>query len=174
MRDPFNKKLWPMVAYTVANVLATHPEIKWIQWIDTGGRAPLGSPGEWIPCNRSTTDRLFYLLENSEVFGDSNPMPGLRQALTLPLPHEPDEKIHICVIGDEAGAEMEGLRTIDALNPPDGKGSWRATISAVQLPTTRMRGGRMGNTGLWFESLMSAVAARYGGTFRLLTDVDRP
>ncbi|MEO6567814.1 MAG: hypothetical protein ABIO94_03550 [Opitutaceae bacterium] len=175
MRDPYDKKLWPMVAYTVANVLATHPETKFIQWVDTDGRTPLGSGGEWIPLDRTTTDRLFYILENSELFGESNPMPGLLKALTLPLPQEPDERIHICVIGDEATASMEtALRRIDELNPPDGQGGWRATISAVQLPTVTTRSGRMGNTGVWFETMMSTAAAHYGGTFRMLTDVYRP
>lgn len=168
MRDPANNKLWPVVTQAVVNILATHPEIKWIQWIDTNARGHLGPSNAWTPYARSTTGLLVALLESSAGSdGVSNPMPGLLKALALPLPSKPDEQMHICVIGDEANADIDSARQeIERLNWSDGRGGGRASISAVQVPT--MNPGAQ--TAANFEALMTGLAKRHGGTYRLLRD----
>jgi hypothetical protein len=61
------------------------------------------------------------------------------------------------------------LRRLQEINTPDAGGKRRATISAVQLPTTmRANGGPMGNTGLRFQALMTEVAQQHAGNYKLL------
>lgn len=170
MRDPATGKLWPVVTQAVVNVLATHPEIGWIQWIDTNGRGRLGPGNEWMPYDRRSTDELVRLLEQAENAGVSDPVSGLVKALNLPLPQGPNERMHICVLGDEAGTDIApALREIGALNRPNGSGGWRATISGVHVPTIGFRA----QTALNFESLMAELARRHGGTYVRLADLHR-
>jgi hypothetical protein len=142
--------------------------------LDTTGGTRLGRGNEWIPCDSNITASLTPTIENSASTGVSDLVPALLNALKLPLPQGLHERIHICVIGDESTAEIEAaLRAIEGLNPSDFHGGLRATISAVQVPTIVNICGRMGRTGLQFETLMSEVAARHGGSFRMLAGVDR-
>jgi hypothetical protein len=94
-----------------------------------------------------------------------------------PPPGKSGARLHVCVIGDEfnsADKEEVALRRLAEINPPDASGNRRATISAVQLPTTiRYTGpapGSMGNTGRRFQALMQEVARQHAGSFQLLGD----
>ena len=101
----------------------------------------------------------------------SSPVPGIYRAMRdLPAAGKGAARLHVCVIGDEFINQAEPvLRRLDELNPADASGSRRATISAVQLPTTvRYSGPTMGNTGLKFQALMKEVTKQHGGTYELL------
>jgi hypothetical protein len=170
MRNPRTRALWPAVVAALEEMAAAHPKLKFCQMFDSGGRPMLGSRDQWLACDNESVEKMKRALARSLADGTSDPMGGLTHALTLPLPEGMDDRIHLCVIGDEfTGTPRVALRALERSNPDDGAGRRRAIISAVQVPTMK---GSPNSTRAAFEELMSEAAKRSGGTFTVLPGVN--
>jgi hypothetical protein len=166
MRNPRTRALWSAAVAALEEMAAAHPKLKFCQMFDAGGRPLLGSRDQWLACDNESVEKMKRALARSLADGTSDPMGGLTHALTLPLPEGMDDRIHICVIGDEfTGTPRVALRALERSNPDDGTGRRRAIISGVQVPTMK---GSPTATRAAFEELMNEAAKRSGGTFNVL------
>lgn len=166
MRHPRTHAIYPAAIAALEEMLLAHPKVKFCQLFDFDGRPMLGARDQWLPCNADTRDEMKRALSRS-LLGTSNPMPGLLHALALPLPEGAEDRIHVCVIGDEfTGEPRVALRQLERSNPDDGTGRRRAIVSAVQVPTLKDRSPE--STPARFEELMTEAAKRSGGTFTVL------
>jgi hypothetical protein len=173
MRDPATGRLWGVVGQLVRAAIDADAEATHVIAFDADGR--LLSP-RWLPRTAANVDALLQALSAYNQDTISNPAPGLYRALGSGNAGAQKVRVHVWVIGDEfVEREAQVWSRVEALNPADASGHRRATISAIQLPTTvRMTPtlpageGRMANTGLKFQMLMSELAKTHGGTYRLL------
>ncbi|MEO6569851.1 MAG: sigma-70 family RNA polymerase sigma factor [Opitutaceae bacterium] len=172
MRDFTTQKLWPVVLASIGSTLSTFPEARYFIVFDADGRNVLGGQSEWLSRTPEALRQVEQALANYEVFSESNPVPGISNVLrVLPSQRREAGPLHVCVIGDEFTSDIESvLRRLNDLNPADAEGNRRATISAIQLPTTSRLGGTMAATGVKFQAAMTEVAKAHGGTFTLLPD----
>jgi RNA polymerase sigma factor (sigma-70 family) len=169
-------KLGSGVFAAIKDTIAARPDANFVTLYDGDGRPMFGQRG-WLAVNDESLVAIAHVLEEYQQDSVSNPVPGIYNAIRdAPSPTKTGARLHICVIGDEfnsADKEESALRRLQEVNPADADGHRRATISAVQLPTTtRYMGssGKMGNTGLRFQSLMTEVARQHRGSFKLLGD----
>jgi RNA polymerase sigma factor (sigma-70 family) len=176
MRNPNKGRLWSGVFAAIKDTIAARPDANFVTLYDGDGRPMFGQRG-WLAVNDESLVAIAHVLEEYQQDSVSNPVPGIYNAIRdAPSPTKTGARLHICVIGDEfnsADKEESALRRLQEVNPADADGHRRATISAVQLPTTtRYMGssGKMGNTGLRFQSLMTEVARQHRGSFKLLGD----
>ena len=176
MRDPRHGGLWPAAVQAVRETLAAHPDAKFIMGFDADGRIMFSGESGWLPVNAETLSAVEQAMKSYGQDSISNPVPGIYRAMReLPPPGKSGARLHVTVIGDEfIDREEPVMRRLAEVNPPGLDGKRRATISAVQLPTTvrytptRDDQGKMGNTGLKFQALMSEVSRQHGGAFKLL------
>ena len=176
MRNPNKGRLWSGVFAAIKETIAARSDVKFVTLYDGDGR-PMFDRRGWVAVNDESLAAIAQLLEAYQQDSVSNPVPGIYNAIRdAPPPAKTGARLHICVIGDEfnsADKEEIALRRLQEVNPADANGHRRATISAVQLPTTiRYTGaaGKMGNTGLRFQALMTEVARQHRGSFKLLGD----
>jgi RNA polymerase sigma factor (sigma-70 family) len=172
MRNPKKGQLWSGVFDAIKDVLAAHREATFVTLYDGDGRPMFGRRG-WLAINSETLAAIEQVLGGYQQDTVSNPVPGIYNAMReAPPPLATGPRLHVCVIGDEfnsAEKEEVALRRLQEINTADAGGKRRATISAVQLPTTmRANGGPMGNTGLRFQALMTEVAQQHAGNYKLL------
>ncbi|MBI4624165.1 MAG: sigma-70 family RNA polymerase sigma factor [Verrucomicrobia bacterium] len=173
MRNPQNGKLWRGVFDTIAETLAARPEVRFVQVLDADGRSMLVGRDGWRPAGAEALREIERVLGSYNGDTDSNPVPGVLRALRgLPAPDDKGAKLEVWVVGDEFVEWQDSiLRQLDRLNPADAGGKRRASIGAIQLPTTvRSPGGPMTATGLKFQALMTEVAKQHAGTYKLLSD----
>ncbi len=166
MRNPRSRALWPAAVAALEEMAAAHPKLKFCQMFDCDGRPLLGARDQWLPWDNDSLEKMKRALARSLADGHSDPMPGIGHALSLPLPEGMDDRIHICVIGDEfTGEPRVALRQLERSNPDDGSGRRRAILSGVQVPTMKRTPE---STAARFEELMTEAAKRSGGTFTVL------
>jgi hypothetical protein len=125
-----------------------------------------GTPGRWLTDSNDTRNRIRDTLANWQPYSQSNPVPGIEQALRA---HRiPGARISIYVIGDEFTGEsiQSAIDSIGRLNArsPDKP---RARIHAIGFPEGA---GMPPFTNIRFSALMREVAARNDGTFVGLTN----
>jgi hypothetical protein len=158
---------WDAALEIMRETLDIYPEVKGLQVMNDQGRYMFdGTPGRWLTDSSATRDRIRQTLRNWRPFSQSNPVPGIEQALRSF--RAPGQKISIYVIGDEfTGESMEAaLQSIARLNAADSKRP-RARIHAIGFPEGP---GMPPFTNIQFSSLMRAVAAKNNGTFVGLTN----
>jgi RNA polymerase sigma factor (sigma-70 family) len=175
MRDPKSGRLWQSVSDVIGRTLAAHPEAAFVLGLDANGRTIFSAGDRWLPRTADVLPAIEQAVASYEPDNFSNPVPGLYRAMRgLEARATTGPKLHVCVIGDELNLTDQPesvLQRLDELDPADATGKRRATISAVQLPTTvPTPGGAMGNTGLRFQAIMTQVAKRHGGTYALLPE----
>ncbi|MEO7414649.1 MAG: sigma-70 family RNA polymerase sigma factor [Opitutaceae bacterium] len=170
MRDFTTGKLWPVVSASIGSTLSAFPDVRYFIVFDADGRSILGGEGQWLSRTPEALRQVEQAVANYQTFSESNPVPAISNVLrVLPSQRKEGGLLHICVIGDEFSSDPESvLRRLNDLNPADSEGNRRATISAIQLPTTVSPDGKMGNTGLKFQALMTEAAKAHGGSFSLL------
>jgi RNA polymerase sigma factor (sigma-70 family) len=173
MRNPATGKLWPAVYQAVCDMIEAHPDASFLMGADADGRPLFGGGKGWLPRTAESLQVIQATLDQVNQDTVSDPLPGIYRVMrTLPPASTGPARLRVCVIGDEYNAasdEATALRRLDELNPRESGGRRRATISAVQLPTTvQSPGGPMGKTGLRFQTLLQEVARQHGGTYRLL------
>ncbi|MEY2853641.1 MAG: hypothetical protein RL030_773 [Pseudomonadota bacterium] len=158
---------WESTLQLMREILDIYPEVKGLQVMNDQGRYMFGgTPGRWLTDSNDTRNRIRDTLGHWQPYSQSNPVPGIEQALRA---HRiPGARISIYVIGDEFTGEsiQSAVDSIDRLNArsPDKP---RARIHAIGFPEG---GGMPPFTNIRFSALMREVAARNDGTFVGLTN----
>lgn len=158
---------WESTLQLMREILDIYPEVKGLQVMNDQGRYMFGgTPGRWLTDSNDTRNRIRDTLGNWQPYSQSNPVPGIEQALRA---HRiPGARISIYVIGDEFTGEsiQSAVDSIDRLNArsPDKP---RARIHAIGFPEGA---GMPPFTNIRFSALMREVAKRNDGTFVGLTN----
>lgn len=158
---------WESTLQLMREILDIYPEVKGLQVMNDQGRYMFGgTPGRWLSDSNDTRNRIRDTLGNWQPYSQSNPVPGIEQALRA---HRiPGARISIYVIGDEFTGEsiQSAVDSIDRLNArsPDKP---RARIHAIGFPEGA---GMPPFTNIRFSALMREVAKRNDGTFVGLTN----
>jgi RNA polymerase sigma factor (sigma-70 family) len=175
MRSPNNNKLWPAVFTAMKETLDANGDVTHVMAFDADGRIVFPGDTGWVALNPENLSRMERALAGYDLDTQSSPVPGLYRAMRVLPPVQRVVRLRVCVIGDEFNSrdQIDSVLTrLEELNPAGASGRRAASISAVQLPTTvRYSGvGGMGNTGVQFQTLMTEVTRRHGGTFKLLPE----
>lgn len=174
MRDPNSGEFWPAIIPKIDQVMSSYPTVDGIQILDADGRFVLSrSRGEWLPDSPEVRAGLLQALQRYDIFSNSNPVPGIYQAITrLYQPDNADMKMGIYIIGDEfTGTADAVIRRLDELNPADEKGERKIVINAIGFPTAVRYQLSAGNTGLKYANLMREVTYQHGGAFVAVSDL---
>jgi hypothetical protein len=153
---------WESTNAIMGETLDIYPSLKGMQVMNDQGRFMFegGAPGEWLKDSPQLRQRIRARLPNWAPYSQSNPLPGILQALRLY--REPGRKLSIVVIGDEfTGDSMQAaVDRIARLNAPGS--APRARIHAIGVPEGA---GMPAFTTIQFSALMRTVTARNDGTF---------
>jgi len=158
---------WEATLDIMRETLDIYPQLKGLQVMNDQGRYMFeGTTGRWLTDGQQMRDRIRNTLPNWHPYSESNPVPGIEQALRQ---HRvAGQKMSIYVIGDEFAGEsiQASIDSIGRLNAADGKRP-RARIHAIGFPEGP---GMPAFTNIRFAALMRAVSARNDGTFVGLTN----
>jgi hypothetical protein len=158
---------WESTLDIMRETLDIYPQVKGMQVMNDQGRYMFGgTTGKWLTDSQQTRDRIRNTLPTWHPYSESNPLPGIEQALRQ---HRvAGQKMGIYVIGDEFAGEsiQTAIDRIGRLNAADGRRP-RARIHAIGFPEGP---GMPPFTNIRFAALMRAVAARNDGTFVGLTN----
>ncbi|MEO7773560.1 MAG: vWA domain-containing protein [Steroidobacteraceae bacterium] len=157
---------WEAALDIMKETLDIYPDVKGMQVLNDQGRYMFeSSRGQWLTDSRETRQRIQNTMKNWRPYSESNPMPGILQALTTY--RAAGRKVSIYVIGDEfTGDSMQqALDRIDSVNKADPKRP-RVRIHTIGFPEGP---GFAPFTNIRFSALMRAIAARNDGTFVGLT-----
>lgn len=176
MRNPNSGLFWPAVIQKFGEVLEAYPQIKGVQILDADGRFVFGgraAAAQWLPDSPEVRNSLRLALARYDNFSNSNPVPGIYQAITrLHDVNDPEMKMAIYILGDEfTGTADVVLRRLDQLNPADENGNRRIVINAIGFPTAVRYHLSPGNTGLKYANLMREATYQHGGAFIALRDL---
>jgi hypothetical protein len=158
---------WEAALDIMRETLDIYPQVRGLQVMNDQGRYMFeNSRGRWLTDSAQTRDRIRDTLRNWHPYSESNPVPGIEQALRAH--RAPDQKMSIYVIGDEFSGEsiQAAIDSIGRLNARDAKRP-RARIHAIGFPEGP---GMPPFTNIRFSALMRAVASRNDGTFVGLTN----
>lgn len=172
MRDPMTGALYDSIMQKFGEVLSAYPEAKGIQFLDADGRFIVGRAGEWLPDTPAARQTAASLLRRYGIHSNSNPVPGIRNAIRA-LHDKSDEemKMGIYIFGDEFTETAEqALEGLDRLNPADEDGKRQIQISAIGFPNLLGSGFFMGQSGLKFANLMRELTFSHGGAFIVVID----
>jgi hypothetical protein len=172
MRDPMTDSLYDYVMRKFDEVLAAYPEAKGVQFLDADGRFIVGRAGQWLPDTPATRQAAASMLRRYGIFSNSNPVPGIRNAIRALHDKDDEEmKMGIYVFGDEfTETADQALAGLDRLNPADEDGKRKIQINAIGFPHLLGSGFFMGQSGLKFANLMREVTFRHGGAFIVTID----
>jgi hypothetical protein len=158
---------WEATLDIMRETLDIYPQLKGLQVMNDQGRYMFeGTTGRWLADGQQMRDRIRNNLPNWHPYSESNPVPGIEQALRQ---HRvAGQKMSIYVIGDEFAGEsiQASIDSIGRLNAADGKRP-RSRIHAIGFPEGP---GMPAFTNIRFAALMRAVSARNDGTFVGLTN----
>ena len=157
---------WDRMMQELEATLSIYPEVKGIQVMNDMGQYMYSQyAGKWIPDTPARRSAIISRLSSWNVFSNSSPVEGIERAIRVFA--APDKRISIFVFGDEfTGSSIdEVVRTVDRLNPPDGRGDRPVRIHAVGFPTVFTVAGAGETTGIRFSTLMRILCRRNGGTF---------
>lgn len=157
---------WDAALQIMRETLDIYPDVKGLQVMNDQGRYMFeGTKGRWLTDNSQTRDRIRTALNTWRPYSESNPVPGIEQALRA---HRVEgARTSIYVVGDEFTGEsiQAALDSIGRLNAADSHRA-RARIHAIGFPEGA---GMPPFTNIRFAALMRAVAANNDGTFVGLT-----
>jgi len=174
MRDPNTGEFWPIIIPKIDQVMSSYPTVEGIQILDADGRFVLSrTRGEWLPDSPEVRSALLQALQRYDIFSNSNPVPGIYQAITrLFMPDNPAMKMGIYILGDEfTGTADAVIRRLDELNPADEAGNRKIVINAIGFPTAVRYQLSAGNTGLKYANLMREITYQHGGAFVAVSDL---
>jgi hypothetical protein len=158
---------WDAALDIMRETLDIYPQVKGLQVMNDQGRYMFdGTRSRWLTDSPDTRERIRNQLATWRPFSQSNPVPGIEQALRQ---HRvAGQKMSIYVIGDEFTGEsiQAAIDSIGRLNAADGKRP-RARIHAIGFPEGT---GMPPFTNIRFSALMRAVSAQNDGTFVGLTN----
>jgi hypothetical protein len=158
---------WESTLQLMREILDIYPEVKGLQVMNDQGRYMFGgAPGKWLTDSQDTRNRIRDTLGNWRPYSQSNPVPGIEQALRA---HRiPGARVSIYVIGDEFTGESIQV-AIDSIGRLNARSTERprARIHAIGFPEGA---GMPPFTNIRFSALMREVAARNDGTFVGLTN----
>lgn len=153
---------WESTLQIMNETLDIYPELKGMQVMNDQGRFMFesGSAGSWLDDSPQLRRRIRERLPTWRPYSQSNPVPGIEQALRIY--REGGRKLSIVVIGDEfTGDSMQAaVDRIARLNATDGRP--RARIHAIGFP---VGAGMVPFTNIQFSALMRVVTVRNEGTF---------
>jgi hypothetical protein len=158
---------WDAMLDIMRETLDIYPQVKGLQIMNDQGRYMFdGTRGRWLSDGPDTRERIRNQLTSWRPFSQSNPVPGIEQALRQH--RATGQKMSIYVIGDEFTGEsiQAAIDSISRLNAADGKRP-RARIHAIGFPEGP---GMPPFTNIRFSALMRAVSAQNDGTFVGLTN----
>jgi hypothetical protein len=158
---------WDAALDILRETLDIYPQVKGLQVMNDQGRYMFdGTRGRWLNDTPETRERIRNQLASWRPFSQSNPVPGIEQALRQH--RSAGQKMSIYVIGDEFTGEsiQAAVDSIARLNAADGKRP-RARIHAIGFPEGP---GMPPFTNIRFSALMRAVATQNDGTFVGLTN----
>ncbi len=158
---------WETTLEVMRETLDIYPQVKGMQVMNDQGRYMFGGPpGKWLTDSDATRARIRETLANWRPFSQSNPVPGIEEALRSF--RAPGQKISIYVIGDEFSGEsiQVAIDRIARLNAADSRRP-RARIHAIGFPEGA---GMPPFTNIRFAALMRVVSAKNDGTFVGLTN----
>jgi len=177
MRDPNTGLFWPMIIQKIEEVLDSYPTVEGIQVLDADGRFVFGrgrDGPQWLPDSPDVRSALLQALRRYDIFSNSNPVPGIYQAITrLYQKDNPQMKMGIYIFGDEfTGTADAVIRRLDELNPANPEtGERPVVINAIGFPTAIRYQLSAGNTGLKYANLMREITYQHGGAFIALRDL---
>jgi hypothetical protein len=153
---------WLDTVDVMDETLDIYPSLKGLQVMNDRGIHMFEStkPGTWLEDSPELRQRIRGRLQGWSPFSQSNPVPGIEQALNLYRAE--GRNISIVVIGDEfTGDSMQtAVDRVARLNRADHRPS--ARIHAIGFP----EGANMSAfTNIQFSALMRVLTTRNGGTF---------
>jgi hypothetical protein len=158
---------WDAALQIMRETLDIYPDVKGLQVMNDQGRYMFeNTRGHWLTDGSQTRDRIRNALATWRPYSESNPVPGIEQALRA---HRVEgARTSIYVVGDEFTGEsiQQALDSIKRLNAADPRRA-RARIHAIGFPEGA---GMPPFTNIRFSALMRAVAAGNDGTFVGLTN----
>ncbi len=158
---------WDAALEIMRETLDIYPRVKGLQVMNDQGRYMFdGTRSRWLTDSAETRERIRNQLKSWRPFSQSNPVPGIEQALRQ---HRvAGQKMSIYVIGGEFTGEsiQAAIDSIGRLNAADGKRP-RARIHAIGFPEGA---GMPPFTNIRFSALMRAVSTQNDGTFVGLTN----
>jgi hypothetical protein len=158
---------WESTNDVMREALDIYPDLKGLQVINDQGRYMFGgAPGRWLVDSAALRDSIRSRLPGWTPYSQSNPAPGIEQALRQF--RQPGQRLSIYVVGDEFTGEsiQAAADSIARLNAADGKRP-RARIHGIGF----LEGAGMAPfTNVQFSALMRVVATQNNGTFVGLTN----
>ena len=168
MRDPSTSLVWGYVIQKFEETLDSYPEVKGIQLLDADGHFIMGRGmrSKWMTDNQQTRDYMVRAVRLYPYNSDSNPVPGIAQAIrNLAEPDNEEMKMGVYVFGDEfTGRSEPVLNTLDRLNK-NKDGERMAIINAVGFPNLIRNSLSLSQSGLKFANLMRELTYEHGGAF---------
>ncbi len=168
MRDPSTSLVWGYVIQKFEETLDSYPEVKGIQLLDADGHFIMGRGmrSKWMTDNQETRDYMVRAVRLYPYNSDSNPVPGIAQAIrNLAEPNNKEMKMGIYVFGDEfTGRSEPVLNTLDKLNK-NKEGERMAIINAIGFPNLIRNSLSLSQSGLKFANLMRELTYEHGGAF---------
>ncbi len=168
MRDPSTSLVWGYVIQKFEETLDSYPEVKGIQLLDADGHFIMGRGmrSKWMTDNQETRDYMVRAVRLYPYNSDSNPVPGIAQAIrNLAEPDNEEMKMGIYVFGDEfTGRSEPVLNTLDKLNK-NKEGERMAIINAIGFPNLIRNSLSLSQSGLKFANLMRELTYEHGGAF---------
>jgi hypothetical protein len=157
---------WDAALQIMREALDIYPDVKGLQVMNDQGKYMFeNTRGHWLTDSSQTRDRIRSALTTWRPYSESNPVPGMEQALRA---HRVEgARTSIYVVGDEFTGEsiQQALDSINRLNAADPRRA-RARIHAIGFPEGA---GMPPFTNIRFAALMRAVTASNDGTFVGLT-----
>jgi hypothetical protein len=158
---------WDAALDIMKEILDIYPQVRGMQVLNDQGRYLFeGQRDRWLTDGADTRRRIQERMRDWRPYSESNPVPGIVQALRSFRAQ--GQRISIYVIGDEfTGESMQAaVDQVAEANRADARMP-RARIHAIGFPEGP---GFPPFTNIRFSSLMRSVAARNDGTFVGLTN----
>ncbi len=181
MRDPKSGYVHAIVSETMESTLLARPEAREFYLLDTDGRSIASASGRvWFKNDPEGRAEATTALRTYNQDSMSNPVPGIESALNLlDGLRDPRSHLEIMVLGDEhVGRRDAATAQLDRINATDNTGRRQVKISAVAFPTwlgapapERWQHEKP-PTFILFERLMREIAARHGGSYSDVADLN--
>jgi hypothetical protein len=153
---------WQDTIDVMREILDIYPSLKGLQVMNDRGihMFEATAPGSWLQDSPGLRDRISGRLQGWKPYSESDPLPGIEQALKLY--RAPGRNVSIVVIGDEyTGDSMQrAADRVAKLNAADQRPS--ARIHGIGFPAGA---GMPEFTNIQFSALMRMLTTRNGGTF---------
>lgn len=132
---------WSHIVKEIKKLIDAFPQLKGIQVLKDNGDYIVSANPKWIPDTKLNREKILRGIARANQVSDSNPIPGLRRALTYLANENTD--VGIFYIGDEFAATVTdnidgAFREIQKMNT-DLFGKKKAKISALGFITGESR-----------------------------------